>query len=118
MVYFRKFLFFKQKTASEMRISDWSSDVCSSDLDIVHVANGRFQALLDDARLFGRDWGFRMADIKVPVRWWHGDADSIISLADAQSAVEHLRDVELRTEECRVGKECVSTCRSWWAQYH
>ncbi len=64
--------------------------------DIVHVANGRFQALLDDARLFGRDWGgFRMADIKVPVRWWHGDADSIISLADAQSAVEHLRDVEL-----------------------
>src|SRR3546814_15329331 len=27
------FLFFKQKTAYEMRISDWSSDVCSSDLD-------------------------------------------------------------------------------------
>ena len=63
--------------------------------DIVHVANGRFQALLDDARLFGRDWGFRLADIDVPVRWWHGDADSIVSLADAQSAVEHLRDVEL-----------------------
>src|SRR3546814_9479460 len=30
------FFFFKQKTAYEMRISDWSSDVCSSDLDIGH----------------------------------------------------------------------------------
>src|SRR3546814_2111153 len=30
---FRAFFFFKQKTAYEMRISDWSSDVCSSDLD-------------------------------------------------------------------------------------
>src|SRR3546814_1362958 len=30
------FFFFKQKTAYEMRISDWSSDVCSSDLSVVH----------------------------------------------------------------------------------
>ncbi|ORB31359.1 alpha/beta fold hydrolase [Mycolicibacterium parafortuitum] len=63
--------------------------------DIVHVANGGFQALLDDARLFGLDWGFRMADVDVPVRWWHGDADSIISLADAQAAAEHLPAVDL-----------------------
>ncbi|MGE2733653.1 alpha/beta fold hydrolase [Mycolicibacterium vaccae] len=63
--------------------------------DIVHVTNGRFQALLDDARLFGRDWGFRLADVGVPVRWWHGDADSIISLADAQAAAEHLPDADL-----------------------
>src|SRR3546814_10463745 len=32
------FFFFKQKTAYEMRISDWSSDVCSSDLDILKIA--------------------------------------------------------------------------------
>src|SRR3546814_4910525 len=32
------FFFFKQKTAYEMRISDWSSDVCSSDLDLLRVA--------------------------------------------------------------------------------
>lgn len=63
--------------------------------DIVNVAAGRFQALLDDARLFGVDWGFRLADVKVPVRWWHGDADSIISLADAQAAADHLPDVDL-----------------------
>ncbi|MEZ0340234.1 alpha/beta fold hydrolase [Mycobacterium sp. pV006] len=63
--------------------------------DIVRVTNGRFQALLDDARLFGRDWGFRLADVDVPVRWWHGDADSIISLEDAQVAAAHLPDVDL-----------------------
>src|SRR3546814_16543132 len=34
------FFFFKQKTAYEMRISDWSSDVCSSDLDAVHGGRG------------------------------------------------------------------------------
>src|SRR3546814_10441419 len=33
------FFFFKQKTAYEMRISDWSSDVCSSDLDAEHVGD-------------------------------------------------------------------------------
>src|SRR3546814_5337160 len=33
VVYIREFFFFKQKTAYDMRISDWSSDVCSSDLD-------------------------------------------------------------------------------------
>lgn len=63
--------------------------------DIVHAAAGRFQALLDDARLFGVDWGFRLADVTVPVKWWHGDADSIISLADAQAAAAHLSDVDL-----------------------
>src|SRR3546814_7051482 len=46
--------FFKQKTAYEMRISDWSSDVCSSDLgtepafDVVLVVNGLW---LDEQRL-------------------------------------------------------------------
>src|SRR3546814_2201512 len=35
------FFFFKQKTAYEMRISDWSSDVCSSDLGFIVARNGR-----------------------------------------------------------------------------
>jgi pimeloyl-ACP methyl ester carboxylesterase len=63
--------------------------------DIVHVTRGRMQALLDDARLFGRDWGFRLNDVKVPVQWWHGDADSIISFDDARAAAKHLPDAEL-----------------------
>jgi pimeloyl-ACP methyl ester carboxylesterase len=73
--------------------------------DIVLVAKGAFQAIVDDARLFGRDWGFRLADVKAPVRWWHGDADNIVPLRYAQAAVELLPDAELilRTEESHLG---------------
>src|SRR3546814_9189151 len=39
------FLFFKQKTAYEMRISDWSSDVCSSDLTLENVIQARNMAM-------------------------------------------------------------------------
>ncbi len=65
--------------------------------DITRVIAGKApcQAVIDDARLFGRDWGFRLADVKVPVRWWHGDADSIVSYGDAQLAASHLPDAEL-----------------------
>src|SRR3546814_15010582 len=41
--------FFKQKTAYEMRISDWSSDVCSSDLDTVTFSRGLFGKPRNDA---------------------------------------------------------------------
>ncbi|MBV8928340.1 MAG: alpha/beta hydrolase [Mycobacteriaceae bacterium] len=63
--------------------------------DIVLAAKGRFQAMVDDARLFGRDWGFRLADVNVPVRWWHGDADPIVTFDDAKAAVSHLPNAEL-----------------------
>src|SRR3546814_1351728 len=45
------FVFFKQKTAYEMRISDWSSDVCSSDLE----SHAEIEALLRDERLEVRE---------------------------------------------------------------
>src|SRR3546814_9371193 len=93
------FFFFKQKTAYEMRISDWSSDVCSSDLVGGHhlevvgevVAGGTVQGpavLLDVADEF--------------------------HLPHVRGALEH----QVRSEERRVGKECVSTCRSRWSPYH
>ncbi len=63
--------------------------------DIALTAKGRFQALVDDARLFGRDWGFRLADVKVPVRWWHGDADPIVSFDAAKAAAARLPEAEL-----------------------
>jgi pimeloyl-ACP methyl ester carboxylesterase len=63
--------------------------------DVVLVVRGRCQAVIDDVRLFGRDWGFRLADVRVPVRWWHGDADPLVPLAAAQAAVSHLPDAEL-----------------------
>src|SRR3546814_5347385 len=43
-------LFFKQKTAYEMRISDWSSDVCSSDLQAPRVVGGNLQRNRTDGR--------------------------------------------------------------------
>src|SRR3546814_3177922 len=87
------FFFFKQKTAYEMRISDWSSDVCSSDLSNI---NG-----LGPFRL--RNRGEQRARI--------GFSDRQCVAAD--NCVEHTR-----SEERRVGKECVSTCRSRWSPYH
>src|SRR3546814_10068805 len=80
------FFLFKQKTAYDMRISDWSSDVCSSDL--------RFFADV------GGEEALRRHDLQ-------GRA----LLGDRLGGGE-------RSEERRVGKECVSTCRSRWSPYH
>src|SRR3546814_10282910 len=51
------FFFFKQKTAYEMRISDWSSDVCSSDLHGSRPCLGRGRKRGDAANAFGRSRG-------------------------------------------------------------
>lgn len=73
--------------------------------DLVLAAKGGLRGIVDDARLFGRDWGFRLGDVAAPVRWWHGDADHIVSLSNAHAAVAHLRDAELvlRPEESHLG---------------
>src|SRR3546814_4712280 len=88
------FFFFKQKTAYEMRISDWSSDVCSSDLKLLlRRAAGGVSALPDLlARKAQAGCGGRSGPCVA-------------------------RQPE-RSEERRVGKECVSTCRSRWSPYH
>src|SRR3546814_3927172 len=82
--------FFKQKTAYEMRISDWSSDVCSSDL----VA----RSMVAFMSLF------------CPFLFLRKPGDSRIRAT--------MMDDPSRSEERRVGKECVSTCRSRWSPYH
>src|SRR3546814_1046106 len=96
--------FFKQKTAYEMRISDWSSDVCSSDL----ATGGENQA---DLRVLapGID---RLPDLveEAAVRT---HAVGVVGMqCTDQGGLAH------RSEERRVGKECVSTCSSRWSQYH
>src|SRR3546814_4688239 len=82
------FFFFKQKTAYEMRISDWSSDVCSSDLEGASVVSARAAKRSDIGRA------------------------TILGFITALGVY-----VFVRSEERRVGKECVSTCRSWWSPY-
>src|SRR3546814_2869670 len=101
-----EFLFFKQKTAYEMRISDWSSDVCSSDL------TGYL------AILHGGIYDKGQRSFKTHVRF----AGFTSPFAEGGSAwcrrVGFARLGTRRSEERRVGKECVSTCRSRWSPYH
>src|SRR3546814_9976233 len=96
------FVFFKQKTAYEMRISDWSSDVCSSDLVL-------FRVDMPQTRLRSNKLIF------------------IIILTATARAGQHVKNrrpgcspgcPQTRSEERRVGKECDSTCRSRWSPYH
>jgi pimeloyl-ACP methyl ester carboxylesterase len=63
--------------------------------DMVNAFRGRCLAMIDDARLLGRDWGFRLADVKVPVRWWHGDVDHVVPIAGVHAAVSLIQDAEL-----------------------
>src|SRR3546814_18974058 len=95
-----------------MRISDWSSDVCSSDL-LPHQLVEAFRSTLEEV----------------------GDADVIVHVVDGShpdpaAQLATVRDVMgdvgarstrglvVRSEARRVGKECVSTCRSGWSTYH
>src|SRR3546814_13836619 len=93
-----------------MRISDWSSDVCSSDLTIeVDLP----VVITTDLRLNEPRY-LKLPDImkakKKPL-----DATSFADLDVTQGAGFK---VTKRSEERRVGKECVSTCRSRWSRYH
>src|SRR3546814_3176153 len=96
------FFFFKQKTAYEMRISDWSSDVCSSDLTRITLCSTVVDyTCIDAAQPFRADPPRRRQQMGVVV--------AMVALATW--CVD-------RSEERRVGKECVSTCRSRWSPYH
>ena len=64
--------------------------------DLVRGSALRFGALAHDMALFGRHWGFELGDIKAPVRWWHGDADSLVPLEHAEQATSRIADCELR----------------------
>src|SRR3546814_16877816 len=90
--------FFKQKTAYEMRISDWSSDVCSSDL-------------ISGQRGSQRGGGCHQRGQRRRL-YEHGVGASIaVGIERREGAQDHALH---RTEERRVGKECVSTGRSRW----
>jgi pimeloyl-ACP methyl ester carboxylesterase len=48
-----------------------------------------------DVVVFARDWGFRLDEVKVPVRWWHGDRDHIVPFEHGQHVVSRLPDAQL-----------------------
>jgi pimeloyl-ACP methyl ester carboxylesterase len=49
--------------------------------DLTIAARTGVRAAINDLVLFGRDWGFRLSEIRVPIRFWHGDADMIVPLS-------------------------------------
>src|SRR3546814_1447016 len=97
IIYFMIFFFFNQKTAYEMRISDWSSDVCSSDLAIAQ----RMKKLASKPVLSAIIKHVMISDITQDIKV-------------ANVRLTYLGLIRIRSEERRVGKECVSTCRSRW----
>src|SRR3546814_4744196 len=99
-----EFFFFKQKTAYEMRISDWSSDVCSSDL------TPQGAPWEPDLRRPIEQVG---AIHKIEVKSRLAKTQARPLTADEMPVAA--RAIPGRSEERRVGKECVSTCRSRWS---
>src|SRR3546814_15238251 len=101
-----------------MRISDWSSDVCSSDLDNCKVGQPLSMAKKEGASAEPPAGAAatpvtevveriveKIVTVKEPVRQ---------KLPRSRAS----RTFDFRSEERRVGKECVSTCRSRWSPYH
>src|SRR3546814_18477000 len=98
-----------------MRISDWSSDVCSSDfLDATDKPEFDLWRWVD--------FWYPLEHVVTFKRGVYGSA--LRHLAPfarqiaGQQAVPHPNPRQDRSEERRVGKECVSTCRSRWSPYH
>src|SRR3546814_4191277 len=106
------FFFFKQKTAYEMRISDWSSDVCSSDLELgrieMHLVSLREQSVSIGGKTFHFDAGET-----IRTEYSHKYTLEEFGAMAGRAGFE-----VSRSEERRVGKECVSTCRSRWVPAH
>ena len=63
--------------------------------DLLNGSRFQVSAPLSDIVLFTRHWGFDAADVRVPVRWWHGDDDHIVPFGHGEHMVERLPDAEL-----------------------
>src|SRR3546814_14053554 len=110
-----------------MRISDWSSDVCSSDLTtrIAFEAIARHPAwymaaiVTLDPALAGRHSDY--VDLE-PAARERGCPVIHVDNINREEALAAIRDagadIAFRSEERRVGKECVSTCRFRWSPFH
>src|SRR3546814_17045537 len=144
------FVFFKQKTAYELRISDWSSDVCSSDLLIVAAARTLFhprRLRLTPTVAMMQDAGVNALPIVFIMTFFIGAIIALVGTNLLTSLGVEVFTVQLvgvailrefgvviaaillagrsasafaaqRSEERRVGKECVSKCNSRWGPCH
>jgi pimeloyl-ACP methyl ester carboxylesterase len=65
--------------------------------DLLNGSRKQMSAPFADVIVFAKDWGFRLDEVKIPVRWWHGDRDHIVPFAHGQHVVSRLPDAELYT---------------------
>ena len=65
--------------------------------DLLHGSRFQTSAPISDLVLFTREWGFSLADVTVPVRWWHGDEDHIVPFRHGQHVVDRLPDATIKT---------------------
>src|SRR3546814_8129690 len=105
--------FFKQKTAYDMRISDWSSDVCSSDLNA--GISQRSLAIETDFSVYRT---IVDVDLLAPIALTQQVLPRMIGAGGGQIVAISSVAGMARSEERRVGKECVSTCRYRWSPSH
>src|SRR3546814_17321548 len=91
-----------------MRISDWSSDVCSSDLLIEGICGTEAWTAVDEAAV---------AAIRSRLQALLSAFGSTKNATEAETEKDLIWPL-LRSEERRVGKEWVSTCRSRWSPYN
>src|SRR3546814_15152664 len=98
-----------------MRISDWSSDVCSSDLRFVpDIQEVVMPEPIHGSCLCGQIC-FVVEGKFGPAGQCHCSKCRKVSGTDGNAVFYTARN---RSEERRVGKDCVSTCRSRWSPYH
>src|SRR3546814_15733757 len=110
-----------------MRISDWSSDVCSSDLDLVirggeNIYPSEVEAAILATNLVAEAAVVGQPDAvmgEVPVAFVAlADGGNVDALLPALPAPGDQARARFRPEELSVGHECVSTCGSRWEAYH
>ena len=89
--------------------------------DLLNGSRKQLAAPFNDVILFARDWGFLLDEVKVPVRWWHGDHDHIIPFAHGEHVVSRLPNAELfhLPEESHLaglgrGEEILTTLMKIW----
>src|SRR3546814_17870785 len=106
-----------------MRISDWSSDVCSSDLASAIAADRSTAAarVTLASRQLARERTLLNQGVSPRADYETAEANLAVAQAEARQASAAASTAKVsrdRSEERRVGKECVSTCRSRWSPFH
>src|SRR3546814_12757040 len=94
-----------------MRISDWSSDVCSSDLGESDLEEFK-RSMPDQAKQS------ELLSLTTNIVAAHVSNNSVAATELPMIIRDVYDTLSNRSEESRVGKECVSTCRSRWSPYH